>query len=124
MSKVVFCKSKFINWDTPENAKIFNSFKTYIKGEALPTLIGRDVPYHRPSDAVFAGLYHIHLGNFNEHTAQFHRTSDNCLVYAKGLIKEAYLAVDILSPDAHKQAESMDLMLKYIEIANQFRNKY
>lgn len=113
-----------IDWEKPENAKIFNQFKKYKRGEALPTIIGKDVPYHRPSNAIYAGLHHIHLGKFSEYTDQHRRTSDDCLVYARGLFKEAYLVIDILSPDAHNRANSMDLMIKYIDIANQFRDKY
>ncbi|MEI8631603.1 type II toxin-antitoxin system YafO family toxin [Vibrio sp. PP-XX7] len=70
------------------------------------------------------GLYHIHLGAFSEYNNQFYRCSDDHLVYTKGLFSEAYLLIDILSPDAHQRAESMDLMFKYIAIANQFRNQF
>jgi len=124
MNDAKFFKSNIIDWSLPENNKIFQNFKAYKSGEGLPLILGRDVPYHRPSDALYAGLFHIHLGNFNRHTDQYHRTSDDCLVYTKGLFTPSFLVIDILSPDAHNRAKSMDTMLRYIDIANRFRNQF
>jgi len=123
MSNIKFYKSRIINWKSPVNDSIFQHFKRYKQDHSLPTTIGRDVPYHRPSDAAFAGLHHVHLGQFNEKEIQFYRCSDDHLVYAKGMFTHAYLLIDILTPDAHQKANSIETMMKYIELANQFRDK-
>ncbi|AMF94500.1 hypothetical protein AL536_13600 [Vibrio fluvialis] len=117
--------SEGIDWTTPGNEQLVDDFKKYVIDKKLPTSFGRDAPLNRPKDALFAGLFHLHLGDFNRHTFQYHRTSDDWLIYAKGLYdSNMYLLIDVLSPDAHKQSNNIDLVKSYIAIADKFRDTF
>lgn len=122
MTRKVFL-SNFTDWKTPTNAKLVKDLKTYFLESNLPNSIGRDAPLRRPKDALFAGIMHIHIGDFNQVTDQYYRTSDDWVIYATGLFSDNILLIDVLSPDAHERTEKMDLMNTYIKIGNEFRNQ-
>lgn len=112
-------------WNDPTIQPIVKQFKQYKSEYNTPVIFGRDAPLIRPSEAKFSGLHHIHLGSFNAITYQYSRTSDSWLIYATGFLNQDYfLLIDILTPDAHDRANNIDLMNKYIEIANKFRETY
>jgi len=118
-------KTPMALWDVPAIKPIVEQFKLYKSEGHVPITFGRDAPLVRPSDAKFAGIHHLHLGNFNAINRQYNRTSDAWLIYTTGFINlDYFLLIDILSPDAHKRAESMDLMLEYVESALKFREQF
>lgn len=122
MTRKVFL-SNFTDWTTPSNSQLVQDIKQYFQQKELPTSIGRDAPLNRPKDALFAGLMHMHIGDFNEVTYQYYRTSDDWVIYANALFSDSILLIDVLSPDAHSRAEQIDLMNQYIKIADEFRNQ-
>ncbi len=74
-------------------------------------------------------IQHIHLGSEDKplplRKLQFYQTSDIHLVYCQGSLDEnCYLLMTILSPDAHKQAKSRNIMFKLGVMAEKFRNQY
>lgn len=112
-------------WDAQEIQPIVEQFKQYKASHNTPVIFGRDAPLVRPSDARFAGLHHLHLGNFNAINHQYHRTSDSWLIYATGFYQQnKIILIDILTPDAHQRANNIDLMNEYIKIANKFREQF
>ncbi|MBB1322111.1 type II toxin-antitoxin system YafO family toxin [Shewanella sp. SR43-8] len=118
-------KTEWPIWNTPTIKPIVDQFKQYKLNRNTPVTFGRDAPLVRPSDAKFAGLHHVHLGSFNAITYQYSRTSDDWLIYATGFINhDHFLLIDILAPDAHNKAENIDLMNRYIQIANKFREEH
>ncbi len=119
-----FFLSDHVDWSTPQRKKLVEQFKEYKSKNVLPTSFGRDAPLQRPSDALFAGIQHLHIGSFNKITDQYYRTSDDWLIYATGMFTDSYLLIDILSPDAHTRAENFDVMSRYIKLGNSFRNQF
>lgn len=118
-------KTQMALWDDPAIKPIVEQFKQYKSECHAPVTFGRDAPLVRPSDAKFAGIHHLHLGNFNAINRQYNRTSDTWLIYATGFINlDHFLLIDILTPDAHERAESIDLMLEYVELAVKFREQF
>ncbi|WP_345852543.1 type II toxin-antitoxin system YafO family toxin [Shewanella algae] len=112
-------------WNNPAIAPVVEQFKKYKNQMHVPTTFGRDAPLVRPSEAKYAGLQHIHLGVFNPINYQYSRTSDSWLIYATGFMNQNhFLLIDILSPDAHNKANSIDLMNKYINLASKFRETH
>jgi mRNA interferase YafO len=74
-------------------------------------------------------VQHIHLGNEENPLAinkiQFYQTSDIHLVYCQGALDEnCYLLMTILSPDAHKQARTTEIMFKLGVMAERFRKQF
>ncbi|MDN5369586.1 type II toxin-antitoxin system YafO family toxin [Shewanella fodinae] len=111
-------------WKTPLGTEIVAHFKNYKARGITPLIFGRDAPLKRPKDAEFAALHHLHIGNFNAITRQYSRTSDTWLIYSVGFLKQnCFLLIDILSPDAHKDAERYAVMQPYIDTANRFREE-
>ncbi len=118
-------KTRHSFWDNEDIAPIVEQFKKYKSEHNTPITFGRDAPLVRPSEATYAGIQHIHIGSFNTLTYQYHRTSDDWLIYTSGFSNSNhYLLIDILTPDAHNKANSIDLMNRYIEIANNFRREF
>lgn len=115
-----------------EQADLVSDFKRYKSGEVVPDAFGRDVPYdhlNTPDILKSEEVQHIHLLSkeidWPMHTIQFSKTSDTHLVYCQGFsCPDTYLLMAILSPDAHEQAWSTQVMLPLGEMARNFRNKY
>jgi len=111
---------------------LVNDFKSYKLTGNTPELFGRDVPYDHPNNlpiVLAEEVQHIHLGSEDKplplKKIQFYQTSDIHLVYCQGALNEnCYLLMTILSPDAHDQAKSRDIMFKLGAMAEKFRNKY
>jgi len=111
---------------------LVNDFKSYKLTGNAPDHFGRDVPYDHPNNlpiVLAEQIQHIHLGNEDKPLSLtkilFHRTSDIHLVYCQGALNEnCFLLMTILSPDAHQQAKSRDIMFKLGVMAEKFRNKY
>ncbi|GGI85796.1 type II toxin-antitoxin system YafO family toxin [Shewanella gelidii] len=112
-------------WKDEEVSVVVEQFKKYKSEQNTPISFGRDAPLVRPSDAKYAGLQHLHLGSFNAITNQYHRTSDSWLIYTSGFDNpHFFLLIDILTPDAHEEANNIDLMNRYIAFANSFRQEH
>jgi len=74
-------------------------------------------------------IQHIHLGSedkpFPLSKIQFYQTSDHHLIYCQGVMDDnCYLLMTILSPDAHEQARSRDIMYKLGVMAEKFRQQF
>lgn len=115
-----------------EMEALIHDFKRYkITGNA-PKHFGRDVFYDHPNTipiVLAEEIQHIHLGSKNKplpiKKIQFHQTSDIHFVYCQGVLNDnCYLLMTILSPDAHEQAKSRDIMYKLGVMAEKFRNLY
>ncbi|MDG3088123.1 type II toxin-antitoxin system YafO family toxin [Vibrio hannami] len=119
-----FFLSNHVDWTTPENKKLVEQFKLYKSEGVVPDSFGKDASLTRPRDALYAGIQHMHIGHFNKVNNQFHRTSDDWLIYAEGLFSDSYLLIEVLSPDAHDRSENLEVMSRYIKLGNAFRNKY
>ena len=91
-------------------------------------ILGRDVPYHRPSGAEQANLFHLHLaetGHWPEWEDQYTRTSDRHLVYCQSHRDEnLYAFLAVLEPYAHQEADNMDRMLWFIDTAEAFHKHF
>ena len=110
-------------WKTPIGKQVVENFKKYKSEQIKPIIFGRDAPLSRPTDAKFAELHHIHIGNFNEITRQYSRTSDSWLIYTVRIENpNCFLLIDILTPNAHKDAERHSIMQPYIDAAESFRS--
>jgi len=111
---------------------LVGDFKSYKLTGTAPDNFGRDVPYDHPNNlpiVLAEQIQHIHLGSEDKplplKKIQFYQTSDIHLVYCQGALNEnCYLLMTILSPDAHDQAKSRDIMFKLGAMAEKFRNKY
>lgn len=111
---------------------LVDDFKSYKFTGNAPEHFGRDVPYDHLNTlpvVLAEEVRHIHLGSEDKplplRKIQFYQTSDIHLVYCQGALDEnCYLLMTILSPDAHKQAKSRDIMFKLGVMAEKFRNKY
>jgi mRNA interferase YafO len=63
-----------------------------------------------------------YTGRMVKKSIQTERTSDTCLVYCRGFSHpDRYLLIDILSPNAHEQANEIDRMLRIAQLAARFR---
>ena len=115
-----------------ELAGLVNDFKSYKLTGNVPEHFGRDVAYDHPNNlpiVLTEEVQHIHLGSEDKplplRKLQFYQTSDIHLVYCQGSLDDnCYLLMTILSPDAHKQAKSRDIMFKLGVMAEKFRNQY
>lgn len=124
-----FFLSESTDWSHPYAQEVIKQFKQYKSTASASELIGRDAPLMRPSSAVFASMWHMHLPSpgeaFNLHQLVYHRTSDNFLIYCAGFTNPThYLLIDILAPDAHDKSENIDLMNRYIKQADKFRESH
>lgn len=112
-------------------------FKNYIDSDrmVLPEYFGCDVAYVKQEAAIKQGLMHIHLAippvTFPKNKPKSDRkcprdpATDAALVYAQGLYDEdQYVLIAILYPGAHGKANERWIMLKLIEAAKRFRDKY
>lgn len=107
-------------------------FKSYKLTGNAPEHFGRDVPYDHPNTlpiVLAEEVHHIHIGSKEKalvlRKIQFYQTSDIHLVYCQGSLDDnCYLLMTILSPDAHGQAKSRDIMFKLGVMAEKFRNKF
>jgi len=111
---------------------LVDDFKSYkITGNA-PKNFGRDVVYDHPNNLpviLAEEIHHIHLGSEDKplqlRKVQFYQTSDIHLVYCQGSLDEScYLLMTILSPDAHEQAKSREVMFKLGVMAEKFRTRF
>ena len=111
---------------------LVDDFKSYkITGNA-PKNFGRDVAYDHPNNLpviLAEEIHHIHLGSEDKplqlRKVQFYQTSDIHLVYCQGSLDEScYLLMTILSPDAHEQAKSREVMFKLGVMAEKFRTRF
>lgn len=115
-----------------ELSALVEDFKSYKQSGKLPKLFGRDALYDHPNNlplVLSEQVQHIHLGSedspFPINKIQFHRTSDIHLVYCQGdLDVNCFLLMTILSPNAHQQARSRDIMYKLGLMAQKFRQLY
>jgi mRNA interferase YafO len=115
-----------------EMLALSKDFKGYKATRIIPEYFGRDVAYDHPNTLPLIQIekvQHIHLGSedkpLNLKTLQFHRTSDIHLVYCQGALNDdCYLLMTILSPDAHEQAKSRNIMHNLGKMAELFRNKF
>lgn len=111
---------------------LVDDFKSYKLTGNAPENFGRDVPYDHPNNlpiVLTEEIQHIHLGSEDKplplRKIQFYRTSDIHLVYCQSALNEnCYLLMTILSPDAHEQAKSRDIMFKLGVMAETFRNRF
>jgi len=111
---------------------LIDDFKSYKLTGNAPEHFGRDVPYDHPITlpvVLAEKVQHIHLGSEDKalplKKIQFYQTSDIHLVYCQGALNEnSYLLMTILSPDAHKQTQSRDVMYKLGIMAEKFRNQF
>jgi mRNA interferase YafO len=107
-------------------------FKLYKETGVVPDNFGRDALYNHPNGLPIVKaeeLSHIHLADADNpwplRILQFNRTSDVHLVYCQGQThEECYLLMAILSPNAHEQANSRDIMFKLGTMAERFHNQY
>ena len=111
---------------------LVDDFKSYKLTGNAPEHFGRDVSYDHPNTLpiiLAEEVHHIHLGNKDKplplKKIQFHQTSDVHLVYCHGALNNnCYLLMTVLSPDAHKQAKTRDIMYKLGVMAEKFRNQF
>lgn len=111
---------------------LVSDFKQYKGYGLLPKNFGRNVPYNHSNTLPLVKaeqVQHIHLGNEDVplpiNKIQFYRTSDVHLVYCQSALNDDhYLLMTILSPDAHEQARTRDIMYKLGKMAEAFRNQY
>jgi len=111
---------------------LVDDFKSYKLTGNAPEHFGRDVPYDHPNTLpiiLTEEVQHIHLGSEDKplpvRKIQFYQTSDIHLVYCQGALNEnCYLLMTILSPDAHDQAKSREVMFKLGVMAEKFRNQF
>ncbi|WP_198555562.1 type II toxin-antitoxin system YafO family toxin [Colwellia sp. 75C3] len=112
--------------------RLVDDFKSYKFTGNAPDHFGRDVLYDHPDTlpvVLSEEVRHIHLGSEDKPLAlrklQFYQTSDIHLVYCQGSLNEnCYLLMTILTPDAHEQARSREMMFKLGIMAEKFRNKF
>lgn len=112
--------------------QLTDDFKRYKATNILPKNFGRDVPYDHPNTLPILKIeqvQHIHLGSKDKpllfNRVQFRQTSDVHLVYCPSFNNDdIFLLMAILSPDAHEQTRSRDIMYKLGVMAESFRNKY
>lgn len=117
---------------TEELEALVKDFKSYKLTGNVPKHFGRDVAYDHPNTlpiVLTEDIRHIHLGSEDKplplRKIQFYQTSDIHLVYCQGALNEnCYLLMTILSPDAHNQAKSREIMFKLGVMAEKFRNQY
>ncbi len=111
---------------------LVDDFKSYKLTGNAPECFGRDVPYDHPNTLpilLVEEIQHIHLGSKDKplplKKIQFYQTSDIHLVYCQGALDEnCYLLMTILSPNAHEQTKSRDIMFKLGVMAERFRNQF
>lgn len=107
-------------------------FSRYKQTGIVPHNFGRDMAYDHPHTLPVVKveqMRHIHLGSVDQllplNKIQHYRTSDIHLVYCQGGLSAEYvLLMTILSPDAHEQAKSRDIMYRLGKMAELFRSKY
>ena len=117
---------------TEELDALVGDFKSYKLTGNAPESFGRDVPYDHPNTlpiVLAEEIQHIHLGSEDKplplKKIQFYQTSDIHLIYCQGAIDDnCYLLMTILSPDAHEQAKSRNIMYKLGIMAEKFRNSF
>ena len=115
-----------------ELVALIDDFKSYKLTGNAPEHFGRDVPYDHPNNlpiVLAEEVQHIHLGSEDKplsiNKIQFYQTSDVHLVYCQGALNEnCYLLMAILSPDAHEQAKSREIMLKLGIMAEKFKSQF
>lgn len=105
-----------------------DAFINYKSGLTLPSIIGRDVSYNRPQSALTAGLHHIHLkepgSNWLPFMKQDQRTSDTHLIYCQHYyVKDAFLLIAVLAPNAHEQGRRTSIMARLAEVAENFHGQ-
>jgi len=115
-----------------EQLGLVNDFKGYKLTGIAPDNFGRDVLYDHPNNlpiVLAERIKHIHLGGIDNplpsNVIQFYKTSDIHLVYCQGVISDnCYLLMAILSPNAHEQARTRDIMYKLGIMAEKFRSQF
>ncbi|MBO1255068.1 type II toxin-antitoxin system YafO family toxin [Alteromonas sp. 5E99-2] len=118
--------------ESEELDALIDDFRSYKLTGNPPEHFGRDVPYDHPNNlpiVLAERIQHIHLGNedkpFSSKKIQFYQTSDIHLVYCQGVLdKNCYLLMTILSPNAHEQSKSTDIMYKLGIMAEKFRLQF
>jgi len=121
---------KIMREDEPQG--LVNDFKGYKLTGIVPNNFGRDALYDHPNNlpiVLAERVNHIHLGSIGNplpsNVIQFYKTSDIHLVYCQGAINDScYLLMAILSPNAHEQAKSRDVMYKLGVMAEKFRSQF
>jgi len=111
---------------------LIDDFKSYKMTGIVPDSFGRDVPFDHPNSlpiVLVEEIQHIHLGSEDKPLPltkiQFYQTSDHHLIYCQGVMDDnCYLLMTILSPDAHEQARSRDIMYKLGVMAEKFRQQF
>ena len=111
---------------------LVDDFKSYKLTGNAPDNFGRDVAYDHPNTlpvVLAEEIRHIHLGSEDNplplKKVLYYQTSDIHLVYCQGSFDEnCYLLMTILTPDAHEQARSREIMFKLGVMAERFRNRY
>lgn len=111
---------------------LVDDFKSYKLTGNAPEHFGRDVSYDHPNNlpiVLAEEVQHIHLGSEDNslpiNKIQYYQTSDIHLVYCQGALNAScYLLMAILSPDAHKQARSREVMFKLGTMAEKFRSRF
>lgn len=108
--------------DNPRAKLLTKDFRRYKQGLPVEYMsMGKDVPFHRPSSAVFAQLQHVHILPLNS----YGKTSDEFLVYTQGFDNpDCYLILAIFTPNAHELSENSLLMGKLADIAENFRSQF
>ncbi len=111
---------------------LIDDFKHYKLTNIIPDNFGRDAPFDHPNSmpiVLAEEIQHIHLGSEDKPLSttkiQFHKTSDYHLVYCQGALdNNCYLLMTILSPNAHEQAKSRNVMYKLGVMAEKFRSQF
>lgn len=108
----------------------------YSKKQYLPSIFGKDVGYTEPHGCLIEEIMHIHLAippnEFPPKKPQYlrvcdikHPELDAALVYTSGIDDREYcfLILGIFYPHAHKKANNMTIMRKFIREARDFRER-
>ncbi|MCG3884112.1 type II toxin-antitoxin system YafO family toxin [Photobacterium leiognathi] len=102
----------------------FKSYKENFDNLQNEWAFGRDVPYHRPNEALQAELQHVHLLTidiYDTRNTQYNNTSDYHLAYCFNDDRTVFCLLDMLN---HDDANSIDKMLCLSKIAEKFRTLY
>ncbi|MFN1148388.1 type II toxin-antitoxin system YafO family toxin [Serratia liquefaciens] len=85
-----------------------------LNGYGLSPWVGRDADFSRNARAYSEGIRHCHIrlmdidAPWRNDTVQYHRTSDNFLIYARHWMhSDFYQALAIISPDAHMSVDRL-----------------
>lgn len=99
----------------------------YFADKGLPDIFGRDAPFERNRAACDALIRHLHFCFPNEinhqwlRKTQFHRTSDNFIIYTKHWrFSQLYCVLAVITPEAHQRIDR--LLPKLIQQAEWFND--